>query len=322
MNLTTSIHFFVFLTTTLLIASANAIIPASAPDVFSIYGRDDRIDVRLYPDPVPEISIIDYKLKAKSVAGLVNFYDLYPNEDNPNLIDFDLVSAYDYLPACAEDTRFMDQYLLPGCSGTLVAPNKILTAAHCIVNKEQCLQRRWVFDYIDTTTSIKRENIYRCTDVVSVNVDTNTVIFDYAIATLDRPVTDRKPLELRTQGSVADGTELVVIGHPYGLPLKIADNGFVSPFYQHDEVTNPTSYMQKRKYYFYANLDTFVGNSGSPVFNKQTGLVEGILIRGGVDFKGIQDPNTGDWCQKILHQGDSIELAKEMVLRITTIPEL
>ena len=37
-------------------------------------------------------------------------------------------------------------------------------------------------------------------------------------------------------------------------------------------------------YFFRADLDTFGGNSGSAVFNAGTNLIEGILVRGDVDF--------------------------------------
>ena len=37
-------------------------------------------------------------------------------------------------------------------------------------------------------------------------------------------------------------------------------------------------------YYFTANLDTYRGNSGSPVFNAITHKVEGVLVRGEQDF--------------------------------------
>ena len=36
--------------------------------------------------------------------------------------------------------------------------------------------------------------------------------------------------------------------------------------------------------YFVANLDTYGGNSGSPVINAGTGILEGILVRGETDF--------------------------------------
>ena len=36
--------------------------------------------------------------------------------------------------------------------------------------------------------------------------------------------------------------------------------------------------------FFQANLDTYGGNSGSAVFNVETGEVEGILVRGETDY--------------------------------------
>jgi len=38
------------------------------------------------------------------------------------------------------------------------------------------------------------------------------------------------------------------------------------------------------RYFFKTDLDTFGGNSGSAVFNARTNLIEGILVRGDVDF--------------------------------------
>ena len=36
--------------------------------------------------------------------------------------------------------------------------------------------------------------------------------------------------------------------------------------------------------FFVANLDTYGGNSGSPVFEEDSDIVEGILVRGDTDF--------------------------------------
>ena len=67
------------------------------------------------------------------------------------------------------------------------------------------------------------------------------------------------------------GGNLGVIGYPSGLPVKIAFG---------DE----TVLMRKEGPWLIANLDTYGGNSGSPVFNAQ-GEVEGILVRGAVDYR-------------------------------------
>ena len=61
-----------------------------------------------------------------------------------------------------------------------------------------------------------------------------------------------------------------MIGHPCGLPQKFADGATVRD--------------NTPKAFFVANLDTYGGNSGSPVFNSSNQAVEGILVRGENDF--------------------------------------
>ena len=45
------------------------------------------------------------------------------------------------------------------------------------------------------------------------------------------------------------------------------------------------------KTFFRANLDTYGGNSGSPVFNSDTHQIEGLLVRGETDFVMLGPPN-------------------------------
>jgi hypothetical protein len=93
---------------------------------------------------------------------------------------------------------------------------------------------------------------------------------DYAIIRLDRP-TGRRSLQVRTEGSVDTNSELVVIGNPSGLPTKVAGGGYI----RENDAEN----------FFVTNLDTFYGSSGSPVIDHETGVVEGVLVRGGDDFE-------------------------------------
>lgn len=74
-----------------------------------------------------------------------------------------------------------------------------------------------------------------------------------------------------------------MIGHPMGLPLKVASGA---------RVRRVDS--SKR---FVANLDAYRANSGSPVlsWDEDLGLrVEGILVSGERDFKLAE---TGEGCQ-------------------------
>ena len=87
------------------------------------------------------------------------------------------------------------------------------------------------------------------------------------IIRLEREV-DSEPLEL-SEDALYVGDELYVIGHPAGLPLKVADGARV---------------RQIKDEHFVANLDTYGGNSGSAVFSMETDKVVGLLVRGETDF--------------------------------------
>ena len=110
--------------------------------------------------------------------------------------------------------------------------------------------------------------MFSCKKIISRSLD-NVTKDDYAFIELDRKVLDRQPLKVRKGGKVEKGAPLVVIGHPTGLPTKIADGA------------NVRSLQGK---FFVANLDTYGGNSGSAVFNVETEEVEGILVRGETDY--------------------------------------
>ena len=167
------------------------------------------------------------------------------------------------------DARFAQQKTAANCSGFLVGPDLLVTAGHCVQTASDCRNNKWVFNYAHTTSSsdmtITTDDVYGCKEIISQSLDRRTKN-DYALLRLDRKVEGREPLTVRTEGKVKTNTPLVVIGHPTGLPSKVADGAWVRN-------NNPGVY-------FVANLDTFGGNSGSAVFNSETGVVEGILVRG------------------------------------------
>ncbi|MDE2237212.1 MAG: trypsin-like peptidase domain-containing protein, partial [Elusimicrobia bacterium] len=81
---------------------------------------------------------------------------------------------------------------------------------------------------------------------------------------LSRPVDPgRRPAFEIDRGPMPKvGTPLLMIGHPMGLPVKIADGARVT---------------SQGKGFFYADLDAYRGNSGSPVLSRD-GVVEGIMV--------------------------------------------
>ena len=58
-----------------------------------------------------------------------------------------------------------------------------------------------------------------------------------------------------------------------------------------------------------ANLDTYGGNSGSPVFNAQNNKVEGILVRGETDFVSNGQCNVSLVCPSTGCRGEDVTRA-------------
>lgn len=165
--------------------------------------------------------------------------------------------------------RFWDQPTGAHCTAFLVSSDIIATAGHC-VNENNLGHKRFIFgfrmvDRYSPVTVFDYDQVYFGDRIISRVVDDMGA--DYAIIKLDRSVIGIDPLPLASN-DVSAGDELYMVGHPSGLPLKVADNAEV--IYVFAE-------------YFASSLDTFGGNSGSPVFNSDHDVV-GILARGGVDF--------------------------------------
>ena len=112
------------------------------------------------------------------------------------------------------------------------------------------------------------------------------------------------PLPLRKNGKIEDKDLVILMGHPMGLPLKID----LGPNGQGNTVRQNSHHL-----HFVANLDSYAGNSGSPVLNARTGLVEGILI-GGEQEDFLLDTKNG--CYQSKHC--PLDACRgEAVLRIT-----
>lgn len=167
---------------------------------------------------------------------------------------------------------FREQQTAPYCSGFLVGSDLVMTAGHCVMSLLNCSEASFVFGYAlahpgDSVTSIPESDVYTCKSLIHSQAISSGA--DFAIVQLDRPVLARFPLRLRQTGSPAVGTDLVVMGHPSGLPLKISGGARIRAL---------------KSGYFTANLDTYGGNSGSAVFNARTYEIEGILVRGETDY--------------------------------------
>ncbi len=277
-----------------------------------VYGKDNRYETIEYPDRL-------FREKAHSVAGMVRTRSLRPDfaQDPENFTTFFKKTASRAYGVC-RDEPYADQNILPICTGFLVGEDILVTAGHCVTEETPCESYSWVFGYNEGTTRFANEDIYRCKEVLSHElVDEKYKLKDYTVLRLDRKVEGRAPLKFRRKGKPNWGEELVIIGHPYGLPQKIADGAKVKSGNLLGAFKPISTFMRKQDF-FISNLDSFVGNSGSPVFNRESGEVEGILIEGADDFRDDEE----EGCKRTVYRKNGAHFAQEKVFRINRIDYL
>lgn len=168
--------------------------------------------------------------------------------------------------------RFKDQIVAGFCSGFPVNATTIVTAGHCVKGNSDLTTFYFVLNYrqednITAKTVFEAAEVYNGVNVISRQDDDATQM-DYAVVTVDHPIPAEHIASIRIT-DVALGEPVVVAGYPCGLPVKYADEAKVF------HAGNPNMFL--------ADLDTYGGNSGSPVFDANNQVV-GILVQGAKDF--------------------------------------
>ena len=235
-----------------------------------IYGEDNRVDA-------DQTSNSQFLELSESTAAMISNSKLVELNNEQMIINSKTLQE---TGVCASE-RFSEQLAAASCSGFLVAPDKMVTAGHCIRSQADCENYSWVFNYKAVYENqsehiIDKQDIYGCKAIISQELNSSTQN-DYALIQLERENVFQTPLKYRTSGKPKAGDALVVMGYPSGLPLKIADGAAIRG--------------AVGEVFFTANLDTYGGNSGSAVINTQSGLVEGILVRGEQDY--VYNPEKG-----------------------------
>lgn len=311
-----------FLLLYLIILSACAGAPATeesaAPEEPSeelpvAYGQDSRMELFQHPDA-------RLKEMSTSVAVLVHSQQVNQSGNSVSLSGYTLNEMSEKgllipnvnVPICSSEP-FATQTAPGVCTGFLVGEDTLITAGHCL-QKIPCSDTSIVFGFqmesVDSLAGLTNADVFKCTEIIAqVLPSPENQYLDYAILRLDRS-TGRAGLVYATGDTLATQTNVAVVGHPSGLPMKIASGAFV----MRNETDAP---------FFVTNLDTFVSNSGSPVINTTTYQVEGILVRGEIDYILSDDGS----CVQVNHCPEDVgancagENATKMSMLANKIPE-
>lgn len=236
-----------------------------------IYGKDDRVEEY-------EVSNPNYLAAGDATVVIVSRWDLTDNGDSTFTLPPETFAYwYRYFnplgtdnPLCA-DEPFRNQPAPGLCSGVLVTPDLIATAGHCVAC-DNISDLAVVFGFVmedasTATMTVSADEVYRCSEVIAHS----SGYPDWSLVRLERQVAGHTPLLLRRTGQVTNGQELLVIGHPWGVPRKYDAGGTVRD-------ATPSTFFQ-------ANVDTYVGSSGSPVLDRSSLEVEGIITAGMQSFE-------------------------------------
>lgn len=240
-----------------------------------VYGTDTRVEAFNYPQ---------YSDLRRATALMASPVYITSTEKD---FTFNFAQLKDDLShqLCPEHMFANQNSAYVNCTGVLVAPDKILTAGHCMVNFGEaqdkvtafCKGFDWYFDYeYQLGKNIELKNIsinkkYSCKKVIYAahsyaQPDKDGFVAtakDYALIQLDRPVLDRSPVNLAPSApEVILPQKIFSFGFPLGIPMKYASSTL-------DKDLGSAWSSQ---------LDVWGGQSGSPVFNLQKELV-GLVVR-------------------------------------------
>lgn len=259
-----------------------------------IYGADNRHD--LYAESDPGLRAV-----GDATVGIVRRTDLTVQPNGTVKLKTETFATHYSL---CNDEPFREQDTAPFCSGFLIAPDLVVSAGHCVTNDKDCGEVAFVFGYSlpspqAVDNPVPAGEIYNCAKLIHAQAPANGA--DFSILRLDRPVKNHLPLKLRSQALPRVGDDVVVLGYPSGLPLKIAGGAKIRK-------------VLDDKGFFQANLDTYGGNSGSAVVNLQTLDVEGVLVRGERDFvyRPEEQCMTSNRCGDTECRGEDVTLIREI----------
>lgn len=208
--------------------------------------------------------------RSRGTLGMILANRLSPIDEFTVQVDASIKMGENY--GLCRDEPYWDQPSSCFCTAFLVDSNIVATAAHCIqylpldqikfILGFELARREGLVDY-----KIQGRDVFTATEIVG---GSESQSLDFVLLRLDRTASAQKVLKVATSPPALTDS-VYAIGFPSGLPMKVAGIGDVT--------------QMEGDTYFYSNIDTYEGNSGSPVFNSRTHEVVGILIEGDQDFE-------------------------------------
>ena len=267
---------------------------------FGLYGEDNRHEI------LDKVDFANVWQQSNSVALVIEKSELLQSFQSKQLelVTQTLQEKYRVCP----DERFAQQKTAGLCTAFLVTKDLIVTAGHCLEGHESCQDLAFVFGlrqeqvvnqeriFLDTS------KVFTCQAVLYYSSFNDNGV-DLAVLRLDRSLSESFPLKIEPKRVLEKHTKLYMIGHPLGLSQKVSLMGTVIENFEED--------------YFSSDLDSYHINSGSPVFNEVTGLVEGALIRGQEDFVERDGCYVSSVCKGPLCLGEEV-LRGSVILGVLT----
>lgn len=195
--------------------------------------------------------------------------------------------------------RFTNQPSVLGkmCTCFLVEEDVVATAGH-FLNQGKVEDFRIVFGFkmengSTPVTRVPKTNVYKGVKLFGKSHGREGNAPDWGLLKLDRKVKGQEIVKLSKDNIYCD-QPVYTIGHPAGLPVKFA--------------TGASVHESRNDFFFRADLDIFMGNSGSPVFDRDTHEVIGLVAHGYTkDFRWVD----GCWVSVIYPEpGKNTELSE------------
>lgn len=198
-----------------------------------------------------------------------------------SLYTFDFSVTLDRLLCLCPNEQYRNQVSLGVGTAFIIGEDEMVTASHVFegdIDEYLIIFNFEIINKADAVTPIISErNVYHITEVLSEDQELDVVKFR-----VNKPL-KAPALKLSNQKRLKRGEGVYMIGHPSGLPKKVALNARVN--------------KDNHSHYFFSTLDAYQGNSGSPVFSLKTHEVVGILVSGSQDFRWTGSCNESTVCE-------------------------